>query len=217
MSRTRFAFSIAVVALLVATPATGQLTNFPVLALSPGDGVTSIGAGWGRGLNDDSGKMNAFGVGVRRSMETVSFSVAGGYVLDATGADTDGKTTFAGAIAYHLPIDSSVNVSLQTGIGYISLTETVLNFPVGIAISGNTEAGSMMVSPWIMPRVHFTRVGGTNSATATDYGGSAGIRFASEGGFGFGIAADVLMVDDGAGGTNSSIGFSAGFSYRLAN
>jgi hypothetical protein len=216
MSRTRFAFSIAVVALLVASPATGQLVNFPVLALSPADGVTSIGGGWGRGLNADSGELNAFGVGVRRSMEKVSFSIAGGYVLDARGAD-DGKTTFSGALAYHLPLESSVNLSIQTGIGYISLAETELNFPVGLAITGSTEAGSMMVTPWIMPRVHFTRVGGTNSATATDFGASGGIGFATEGGFGFGVAADLLLVDDGAGGSNSAFRISVGVNYALGN
>ena len=150
-------------------------------------------------------------------METVSFSVAGGYALDATGADTDGKTTFAGAIAYHLPIDSSVNVSLQTGIGYIKLAETEMSFPLGLAISGSSEAGSMMVRPWIMPRVQFTRTGGTNSATATDFGASGGIGFASEGGVGFGLAIDLLLVDDGSGGSNSVMGFSAGLSYTLGN
>ena len=37
----------------------GQLNNSPVLALPAGDadGATSIGAGWGRGLNDQSGKL----------------------------------------------------------------------------------------------------------------------------------------------------------------
>ncbi len=213
MSRIRFAFSIGVVALLVASPATGQLVNFPVLALSPGDGVTSIGGGWGRGLNDDSGKLNAFGVGVRRSMEEVSFSVAGGYILDATGPDTDGEVTFSGALAYHLPIESSVNVSLQTGIGYISiLDETATNFPLGVAITGSSEAGSMMVTPWIMPRVHFQRFGGS---TDTDFGASGGVGFASEGGFGFGAAVDFLSVVDGAGGSNSVLGFSVGVNYRL--
>ena len=207
MSRTRFAFSIAVVSLLVATPAMGQLVNFPVLGLSPGeagaDPAISVGAGWGRGLNDASGKLNLFGAGGQVAMEAVSFGVSGGYISNASGPDTDGKTTFAGSVAYHLPIASSVNVSLQTGLGYISLAETILNFPVGVVISGSTEAGSATVNPWVMPRVQFTRVGGTASSTATDIGGSAGVSVVTQGGFGFGAAADLLVVDDGAGGSNS--------------
>jgi hypothetical protein len=214
MSKTGFVCSIAVVALMVATPATGQLVNFPVLALGAGDGVTAVAAGWGRGLNDDSGKRNAIGVGVSRSMEMVSFSVAGGYVLEALGASSDGEITFAGAVAYHLPVEA-VDLSLQTGIGYIKFAETTLNFPVGVSISGSTEAGSMMVRPWIMPRVQFTRTGGTASSTDTDFGGSGGVSFFTESGLGFGVAADLLIVDDGVGGSNSRLGFSAGVSYRL--
>ena len=46
MSKTKSVFSIAVVALLVATPAMGQLLNYPIVALPAGDadGATSIGA-----------------------------------------------------------------------------------------------------------------------------------------------------------------------------
>lgn len=76
MTQHRFVFSFAwIAALLIATPAVGQLINFPVLALAPGDadGATSVGAGWARGLNDDSNKQSAFGAGFQRAMERVSF------------------------------------------------------------------------------------------------------------------------------------------------
>ena len=77
MTQPKFAsfFACLAAALLITTPAMGQLINFPVLALAPGgaDGATSIGGGFARGLNDNSGKQSAFGAGIARSMERVSF------------------------------------------------------------------------------------------------------------------------------------------------
>ena len=58
MNQRKFVFSFAwIVALLVATPAMGQLTNFPVTSLPPGSayGTTSIGAAFGsRGVENVS-------------------------------------------------------------------------------------------------------------------------------------------------------------------
>ena len=92
MNKARFVFYIAAAALLVATPATGQLTNTPILALAQGDadGVNSVGAGYARGLNDQSGKLDTFGAGFARGMEKVSFGVYGAYVLSGiTGIDNE--------------------------------------------------------------------------------------------------------------------------------
>ena len=199
MNQHKFASFLACMAaaLLLATPAMGQLVNFPVLALPAGDadGATSVGAGWGRGLNDQSGKLNLFGAGFARSMEMVSFGASGGYLRSGvTGVDNE--VTLAGSVAYHLPVDAPVSVSIQSGIGWIKFAETVLNFPVGVAISGSTEAGSATLSPWVMPRVQFTRLGGTNSSTATDFGASAGVEVLTEGGFGIGLAFDLLIEQD---------------------
>ncbi len=227
MSKTRFVFSIAVVALMVATPATGQLLNFPVLALAPGDadGVTSIAGGWGRGLNDESGKLNAFGIGVRRGMEKISFGVAVGYVLSDTAAFLpSSEVSLSGAVGYHVinDADSPVSVTVQGGAGWSKpgddpLDTTLLLFPLGVAIGGSTQAGSMMVRPWVMPRVQWTRsspTGGTSS-TDTDFGASGGVGFATEGGFGFGLAIDWLLQDDGTGSNASNFLFSLGVNYLL--
>ena len=218
MNKTRFVFSIAVVALMVATPATGQLLNSPVLALPAGDadGATSIGAGWGRGLNDQSLKLNSFGAGVVRAMEKVSFGVFGSYVIDAGGADAS-EATFGGSVAYHVmnDDDSPATVSIQGGIGYIKFAETVWNFPISVAMSGSTEAGNMMVRPWVMPRVQFTRMGGTNSSTETDFGASAGVGVFSEGGVGLSLSFDWLLVDDGTGSNTSNLGLGVVLVYQL--
>ena len=218
MNQNKFGFSIACIAaaaLLVATPAMGQLVNFPVLALAPGDadGNTSVGAGWGRGLNDQSGKLNLIGAGVVRSMEMVSFGISGGYLLQDTPADNE--VALAGSLAYHLPVDGAASVSIQSGIGWYNPGESVLIFPVGLSISGSSEAGSAMVSPWVMPRVQFTRVGGTASSTATDFGASGGVAVETEGGFGFGLALDLLIVEDAVGDNTSALGLGAYVFYAL--
>ena len=220
MSKTRFVLSIAVVALLVATPAMGQLLNYPVTALPAGDadGATSIGAGWGRGLNENSLKLNAFGAGVTRAMETVSFAVAGAYVIDAGGPDAS-ELGLRGSVAYNVPMDGSVAVGIQGGIEWMSPDAgTALNFPLGVSISGATEAGSLILTPWVMPRVQFTRFSPTtgDSSTETDFGASGGISGVTEGGWGLGLSVDWVSVDDGSG-TNSvsQLLFGAAVFYQL--
>ena len=203
MNKTRFVFSIAVAALLVATPAMGQLNNFPVLALPAGDadGATSIGAGWGRGLNESTGKLNSFVLGVARAMESVSFGISGAYVVDAGGADAS-EIALGGSIAYNLPQnDLPVRFGVQGGIEWMSMdgtpdNTTLLNFPVGITIQGSTQAGSMALRPWIMGRWEWIRTssGGT-SGTEGNAGISSGISGVMESGFGIGLSIDWTRPD----------------------
>ncbi len=223
MSKTRFVFSIAVVALLVATPAMGQLINYPVFALGPSnaDGATTIGAGWGRGLNDNSGKLNAFGVGVSRAMEMVSFGVGGTYVREAAGPDAS-EIALRGSVAYNVPLDGSVAVGIQGGIEWMSLDGTpdntsLLNFPIGVSIQGSTEAGSLTIPLWVMPRVQFTRASsGGASNTETDFGIAGGVSGVSEGGVGLALSIDWLYTDDGTGTNNvSQLLFGAAIIYQL--
>ena len=180
MRKTRFVFSIAVAALLVATPAMGQLLNFPITALPAGDadGATSIGAGWGRGLNEDSGKLNAFAAGVGRSAETVSYQLAGAYVNSSDIA-------LRGTLAYNALAE---NIGIQGGIEWKSPDAgTQLNFPIGISFSGGSES----VTYSVMPRVQFTRTSASSATTTeTDFGASAGIAFVTEGGVGLGLSGD---------------------------
>ena len=216
MNQSKFAFTIACfAALLVATPATGQLVNFPVLAIPSGDGNTSIGAGWGRGLNDQSGKLDLIGAGFASHRETVSFGASGGYLLQ--DAPADNEVALSGSVAYHVPSSGSVGIGIQTGIGWFNPGESILLIPVGVSISGSTEAGSATVSPWIMPRVQFTRVGGTASSTETDFGASGGVAVQTEGGFGFGLAFDVIIEEDFAspGDNASRLGLGAYVFYAL--
>ena len=180
MRKTGFVFSIAVAALLVATPAMGQLTNYPVTVLPAGDadGATSIGAGWGRGLNEDSGKLNAFGAAITRAAETVSYQFAGVYVNSSDIA-------LRGTLAYNALAE---NIGIQGGIEWKSPDAgTQMNFPIGISFSGGSES----VTYSVMPRVQFTRTSASSATTTdTDFGASAGIGFVTEGGVGLALSGD---------------------------
>ena len=180
MRKTGFVLSIAVAALLVATPAMGQLLNYPITALPAGDadGATSIGAGWGRGLNEDSGKLNAFGAAITRATETVSYQFAGAYVNSSDIA-------LKGTLAYNALAE---NIGIQGGIEWKSPDAgTQMNFPIGISFSGGSES----VTYSVMPRVQFTRTSASSATTTdTDFGASAGIGFVTEGGVGLALSGD---------------------------
>lgn len=222
MPKTRFVFSIAVAALLVATPAMGQLNNFPVLALPGGgaDGANSVGAGWGRGLNDTSGKNNSFGAGVIIAREMVSFAVNGAYVADV-GAANDSEITFGGTVAYNLPQavnTSSVSFGIQGGIEWMSpATGTLLNFPIGLSARGSTTAGSLEIPLWIMPRWQWTRLSPDTGDSSTDnnFGLSGGLSGVTEGGLGLGLSVDWSRVDRGGTAKVNKWLFGAAVFYRL--
>lgn len=230
MSKTRSVFFIAVTALLVATPAVGQLANFPVLAL-PGsnpDGVTTIGAGWGRGLSDTSGKLNSFVAGAARAQQSVSFGVLGSWVAKRQPADSSGAFMLGGSVAYNLPQavnTETINFALQGGIEWMSLDSTattakttLIYVPIGLSVRGNLSTGSLDIPVWIMPRWQWTRSspsGGTSN-TENNFGLSSGVSGVMESGFGVGLSVDWSRQDDGTGTAKENHWlFGAAAFYRL--
>jgi len=221
MKQHQFAFSIAwIAALLVATPAMGQLFNFPVLAVAPGgaDGSYTIGGGWARGLNDNSQKLNGFGVGIARNQEKVSFTLATGYVTELL-PDVDEFTLAANAGLHLLESDSPAQVTLQVGIGWMQIDgtpdgTTLLQFPLGVALQTNNDGPARF---WVMPRLNIFRqsTGGISDDTEYKFGTSLGGSYAAESGVGVGVALDWQMKDDGLGGNSSAIGFSIGLFYAM--
>ena len=214
MNQHKSVFSFAwIAALLVATPAMGQLLNHPVQALPAGDaaGTTFVAAQSARGLNDNSGKQNSFAAGVGRAMEKVSFMGMAGYVA----SDTDQLTLGANAAVHLLSDDSTpVQVSLQGGFGWASLdvlTESlsIMSFPIGIAIQGRPSGNATTVTPWLMPRLDISRasIGGV-STTSTDLGAAAGLSVTSESGADAHLAIDWVNVEGG-----SPFGFAVGVHF----
>ena len=224
MTTRKSVCTLAIAALLVATPAMGQLLNHPVQALPAGDaaGATFFGAQFLRGLNDDSFKDSSFGVGVGRAMERVSFMGMAGYVLDYGTPDGDSELTLGANVAVHLLSDDStpVQVSVQAGFGWASLdvgTESLswMSFPIGVAISGRPSGGATTVTPWVMPRLDIQRTGELlllPSSTETNFGAAAGVSVTREDGIGGHLAIDYLNVSGG-----SPFGFAVGVHYIVGN
>ena len=144
MRRPKFSFSMAcIAALVIATPATGQLVEFPVPGLPSvdSDPSTTFAVQTVHGLNIDSGQNGGWGAWVIRSMQRVSFSVAGGYVSSDVG-----EATFGGQAAFHLAGDARGQVSVQGGAGYMALSDdipleplpngdqTIWSFPIGLTV-----------------------------------------------------------------------------------
>ncbi len=213
MTTQKSVCTLAFAALLVATPAMGQLLNHPVQALPAGDaaGATFFGAQFARGLNDDSGKQSSFAAGVGRATDRVSFMGMGGYVA----TDTD-ELTLGANVAVHLLSDDStpVQVSVQAGFGWASLdvltvSETWYSFPISVAISGRPSDNATAVVPWVMPRLDIQRFLGS---TETNFGAAAGVSVNGEGGVGGHLAIDYLNVSGG-----SPFGFAVGVHYTVGN
>ena len=218
MPKTRFVFSIAVAALLVATPAMGQLGNYPTTALPAGDadGATLIGIGWGRGLNDTSGKLNSYVVGIARAMETVSFGIGGAFV-DAASSEI----AIGGRVAYNLPTSGtteSVDFGIQGGIEWRSPDDgTLLNFPIGLTAQGSATAGSLAIPLFIFPRWQWTRTSPDigDSSTENGFGVAAGAGIATEGGWGLNLSVDWTRPTAAGNTKVNSWLFGAAVIYRL--
>ena len=213
MNPYKFVLSLApIAALLVATPAMGQITNFPVLSLAPGSGygTTSVGTAYGRGVKNDALDNSVFVGQIERGLETISFGGSVGYI-----ASTPENWTVSGSVAVHAFSSSPVQVSLQSGLGWIKqdilgLNQTNLHIPIGLAIQGT---GFGMVRAWVMPRVSFLQTSGAavaESSTETALGGSAGISLTTGLGVGLNLAYDYLDAS-----TGSQQRISAGLSYSV--
>lgn len=179
-----------------------QLTNIPVYSLpSAGEApATFLAGGWGRGLNDNSGKLNAFSGFVGRTGLGGSITAGAGIGYADLGAESKINFGVAGAVDV-LPAGGTTQVSVQVGIGYISPATdfSTMNFPIGVALKTQVAAGSGTLTPWVMPRVHMFRVSTPLAdATETEFGASGGAAWTSAGGFGIHAALDWLAIENAA-------------------
>jgi len=206
---------------LTTAPVEGQLFNFPDYAVLSVDGGAStfVASSYGRGLNDESGKLNAVSAMAGKTSSGVSFQGGFGYI-DGVG---DSEWTLGGAASYDLLSGSSpAQVSLQGGVGWmqfggLGLVDdiTMLRFPIGVAIKGNVSSSAANVTPWVMPRLNVIRLSaGGVSTTETDFGASGGVSVTMPSGFGVHAALDLLRVD-AAGASAQQLMFGVGAHYVL--
>ncbi len=192
---------MAVGLIVAATPVHAQLTGIVNYAVPVGGEApaTHLIGEYGRGLNEDSGKLNAFalaggrtGVGGRGSI------FVGASMLDS---DPDAIYSFAGVFAVGVSQPTApTQISVQAGIGYSSPADGVTNWsvPVGIALQGSMpQASGAAISYWVMPRVHMMRqaIEGFDSEMETRFGASGGAGFTTASGFGFHAGLDWLSLE----------------------
>jgi hypothetical protein len=197
-----------------ASAAHAQLVNFPVYAVPVGGEApaTLLAGGWGRGLNDASGKINSFAVAVGRTgIGGRGTALVGANMIDF---DPDAEYSFAGigAVGVSRP-ESPTQISVQAGIGYYSpVTDySTWSIPIGVGLAQNIAGESASFVIWGMPRIHLSRasVPGTSS-TETDFGGSAGFVVNLPSGLGFHTALDILVADP-----DNVMTFGAGVHYMI--
>jgi hypothetical protein len=191
------AFLAAAALLVSAAPAAqAQLFNIPTYPLAtPAEASTFLVGTYGRGLNEDSGKQNAFGVGVGRTgLGARASAFVGASMVDL---EPDSKFSFAGAATVGLlQPGAATQVAVHAGVGYISFgtDDSSLSFPIGLALS--QTLGTSPATVFVMPRLQITRVSAFgDSATETDFGASGGLAVTTASGFGFHAGVDLVAAD----------------------
>lgn len=206
---------------LSTAPVSGQLFNFPDYALLSADAAPStfVSGSYGRGLNENSGKLNAVSAMVGRSQGAFSFAGGFGYIDNPL----DSEWTLGGSASYDLlGASAPAQLALQAGLGWIKLSTggltddiTMLRLPLGLAVKGNLSSSSAKITPWVMPRLNIVRASaGGASTTETDLGASAGIAVSMPSGFGVHAAFDVLHVSAGGASMQQYV-FGVGAHYML--
>lgn len=217
MRRMRIALVGAAVALMAfAGSAQAQFFNAPVV-VSP-KGFTGLGfaAGYGRGVNDDSGKRNALFGTVSLGLPIFDLTAGVGIVdvetIDpvsfASSTDWDPQFMAQGALRVFGGPLIPVSVNVFAGAGYLSQGEGLnqtnsLKIPVGVGLAVDVPTPTLNIEPWIAPQVQITRLSGDGadaqfgeSLTRVRYGASGGFNFGLPMGLGFWAAAEVMNVQE---------------------
>jgi len=204
MNRVFYAGFLTVGLIAAATPAQAQLAGIVNYALPVGGEMptTHLVGEFGRGLNEDSGKLNAFAVAAGRT----GVGGRGSVFLGASMVDAPVESQYSfgavGAVGVSQPT-SPTQISVQAGIGYMSVEQPVVgdvtywSIPIGIALGRSMAQGAGSLNYWVMPRVHLSRASaeGIDSEMETDFGASGGLGFTAAGGFGVHAAIDLLAQD----------------------
>jgi len=182
------------------TDAQAQLTNMPTYAVPSAYSMPSsfFSVDFGRGLNDISGKQNAFGVAYGRTGIADRVGIVIG--ADMITYDPDSKFSFGGNVGIDLlGPDADVQIGVQGGLGYLSLDTdySTITVPIGVAVKGQEAGESSTFGWWFMPRLNYARysfAGFTDSST--DFGASGGASITMSSGFGVHAAIDLLAADE---------------------
>jgi hypothetical protein len=180
---------------LLASPALAQMVGNPVY-FSPKAGVgLTIAGDYGRGLNDNSGKMNYFGGRATLGLPMFAITLGGGSAKPSGGTSTTSFGADAAVTVIKGPM-VPVSVSLQAGVGsYKVLGTRVYNVPVGAALAFNVKSPGASVEPWVAPRLNIVH---STGSTQSKFGASGGVNVGLPSGLGFHVALDYVAISGAA-------------------
>jgi hypothetical protein len=192
--QVRTIVGFAVASLGAAGTASAQLTNVPVYANPSVSGIHIAGDA-SFGMNDASGKHQAYGGRVTLGISKLLLGAGIGYV-DFDNADA--KVTYMGSLGYRLVGESGglVNVAIQAGAGFVSTDSLVdqltrADIPIAVGIGLHLPIPLIGIEPWIAPRYTFRWLSqGGESSTRNHFGFSLGADVTTPLGIGAQIAAD---------------------------
>ncbi|MEE8133432.1 MAG: hypothetical protein V3T56_00145 [Gemmatimonadales bacterium] len=178
----------------VASSANAQVFNQPVY-LSPKHGMgLSLAFDYGRGMNVDSDKLNAYGGRATLGLPFVTVSAAASSVNLGSGSGSEfswGATASINIISAPLV---PVGVSVFAGYGRIADGGTAQrSYPIGAAISVKPPTPGLGIEIWAAPRVDIKNALGS---TATNFGISGGLNLDLPIGFGIHGAVDYVAGEN---------------------
>lgn len=229
MKRTLGLVAVAALAAsVIASPAMAQLVNFPVHAspnarFAEGNSVGIYG-GYGRGLNDDSGKLDSFGGAAVVGFNRFAIKAGAASVKDG-GGPGDSKITFGGQVEVGIfkPAESPIAISGFAGYGLMS-DVIKMRVPFGLAIGvAPPMSGGTTVEIWGAARGELSQLDELvlpGSSSQFGFGASGGVSVSLEMGVSLGVAIDWLSIDLADTGSSTSgllFGGFVGYSFALGS
>lgn len=205
---------------LAAGTASAQVSGIPVNYAPAATGVT-VHAEYGRGLNDESGKINSIGGGVTLGLPMFQVGAALSYFgLKDTEPQ---EISFGGHAAYKLPLPPTtpVTLSVVAGLGYTSFDAggNTLLVPAGVTLGIKVPSTSVDVMPWVSPQFRLTRVSNGTSESESSFGASGGVSIGLPVGVGFDLMLDWNRIPENAFGSTApsanQISFGIGAHYLI--
>ncbi len=200
----RLGIAIALLAIGPST-VTAQITNQPVYVWPKHGTGLSINFDYGRGLNTNSGELNAFGGRATLGLGPITVS-AGASSVDlgpSSEISFGGNASFNVLSAPLLP----VGVAIFAGFGTIDPgTGSIKSYPIGAAISVKPPTPAIGIELWAAPRVNIVNDG---TDTETSFAVSGGANLDLPIGIGIHAALDYVSKD------NEELLLGAGLHYKF--
>ncbi len=181
---------------LTASVAEAQIANQPVY-VSPKHGKgLSFAFDYGKGLNDSSGKLSAYGGRATLGLGFITVMAGASSVSSGSGAGSElsyGGTASINIISAPLV---PVGVSVFGGYGTVKINNVRQNsYPIGAAFAVRPPTAGIGIEIWAAPRVDIKNAAST---TATNFGISGGVNLDLPIGLGIHAAVDYVAVSNAA-------------------